>query len=110
MMIFIISAVTRSEAEDTFLRFIRYVEHYKYQNLKGYLLTIAMNLCRNYIHERTQTSKELELSNISACKNSSGSYAEHHMTGASYAAVKSRVRQGLTKLQELLHKEDFYDR
>ena len=30
------------------------------------------------------------------------------MTGASCAAVKSRVNQGLGKLQQLLDKEDFY--
>ncbi len=30
-------------AQETFLRFIRYVEKYQYRNLKGYLLTIAMN-------------------------------------------------------------------
>ena len=32
-----------------------------------------------------------------------------HMTGASYAAVKSRVKQGLAKLHQLLNKEDFYE-
>ena len=35
-------------AQETFLRFIRYVDRYQYRNLKGYILTIAMNLCRNY--------------------------------------------------------------
>ena len=35
-------------AQETFFKFIRYVESYRYRNLKGYLLTIAMNLCRNY--------------------------------------------------------------
>ena len=34
--------------QETFLRFIRYVENYQENNLKGYLLTIAMNLCRDY--------------------------------------------------------------
>lgn len=45
-------------AQDTFLQFIRYVDNYKYQNLKGYLLTIAMNLCRNYIREKALTPEE----------------------------------------------------
>ncbi len=31
------------------------------------------------------------------------------MTGASHAAVKSRIQQGLSKLQRLLDKEDFYE-
>lgn len=39
-------------AQETFLRFIRYVEQYRYKNLKGYLLTIAMNVCRNYFRGR----------------------------------------------------------
>ena len=33
--------------QETFLRFIRYVDHYSGGNLKGYLLTIAMNVCRD---------------------------------------------------------------
>ncbi len=41
-------------AQETFLRFIRYVDSYRYRNLKGYLLTIAMNLCRSYFHESGQ--------------------------------------------------------
>lgn len=39
-------------AQETFLRFIRYVEGYHYRNLKGYLLTIAMNLCRDFLREK----------------------------------------------------------
>lgn len=42
-------------AQDTFLRFIKYVDHYQYRNLKGYLLTIAMNLCRDYLRNASQT-------------------------------------------------------
>ena len=34
--------------QETFYRLIRYVEHYRYKNLKGYLLTIARNLCTDY--------------------------------------------------------------
>ncbi len=39
-------------AQETFLRFIRYVESYHDRNLKGYLLTIAMNVCRDYLRRR----------------------------------------------------------
>ena len=39
-------------AQETFLRFIRYVESYRHRNLKGYLLTIAMNVCRDYLRKR----------------------------------------------------------
>lgn len=152
-------------AQETFLRFIRYAEHYCYKNLKGYLLTIAMNLCRSYFHEtgRTRTLTEpeektggsgagrgrpavrddaeiseqepdttaqaievMEQSRLltEALMNLPDMQREavllHHfygyknreiakMTGASCAAVKSRVNQGLGKLQQLLNREDFYE-
>ena len=151
-------------AQETFLRFIRYAEQYRYRNLKGYLLTIAMNLCRRYFHETGRTRLVTEtVGNIEGNVAGSGRAAAgdkpalegpetdttvqamealeqsrllaeallkipdiqreavllHHfygyknreiarMTGASCAAVKSRVNQGLGKLQELLDKEDFY--
>lgn len=47
--------------QETFLKFIRYVEGYRYHNLKGYLLTIAMNLCRDYLAEKNR-KKEKEVS------------------------------------------------
>ena len=31
------------------------MDHYQYRNLKGYLLTIAMNLCRDYLRNASQT-------------------------------------------------------
>lgn len=128
-------------AQETFLRFIRYVEQYRYKNLKGYLLTIAMNVCRNYFfrigQEKTvnleiqeidltvQMVQEQEQSRIleEALQKLPDTQREavllHHfygyknreiaqMTGVSYGAVKSRVNQGLSKLQQLLNKEDFY--
>lgn len=141
-------------AQDTFLRFIRYVDRYRYRNLKGYLLTIAMNLCRNYLRERSQfptpepawenaaeeTGKQTQEPETAADTAEYDSreislvlaqalgklpetqreavllhhfygYKNHeiaHMTGASYGAVKSRINQGLGKLQQLLDKEDFY--
>ena len=138
-------------AQETFLRFIRYVDHYKYRNLKGYLLTIAMNLCRNYTHDtgkapvltdsygaeqgdrgeeeaagfpgREYEDQEISLLLEAALHKLPDIQREavllHYfygyknreisrMTGASYSAVKSRVRQGLEKLQQLLNREDFY--
>ncbi len=51
--------------QETFFRFIRYVEHYRYRNLKGYLLTIAMNLCREYMRTSAQTRlREAHLDSI----------------------------------------------
>lgn len=43
--------------QEVFFRFIKYVDAYSHKNLKGYLLIIARNLCRDYFHR-----KELESS------------------------------------------------
>ena len=42
-------------AQEVFLRFIKYVDSYEYRNLKGYLLIIARNLCRDYFHHKKET-------------------------------------------------------
>lgn len=44
--------------QETFLRFIRYVDTMKGGNLKGYLLTIAMNVCRDGWREKNRQSVE----------------------------------------------------
>ena len=38
--------------QEVFLRFIKYADSYKHKNLKGYLLIIARNLCRDYFHHK----------------------------------------------------------
>ena len=38
--------------QEVFLRFIKYVDSYEHKNLKGYLLIIARNLCRDYFHHK----------------------------------------------------------
>lgn len=49
-------------AQETFLRFILYAESYRSKNLKGYLLTIAMNLCRNYHRiKNRETAMQVQL-------------------------------------------------
>lgn len=138
-------------AQETFLRFIRYLDRYQYRNLKGYLLTIAMNLCRNYARDAGKASvlpgpctwEQEERTEEEAAGSDGREYEDRenslllaaalqklpdiqreavllhyfygyknreisHMTGASYSAVKSRVRQGLERLQQLLNREDFY--
>ena len=49
-------------AQECFLKFIQYGTSYHHQNLKGYLLTIARNICFDYFREKkdTETSVELE--------------------------------------------------
>lgn len=46
-------------AQETFLRFIRYVDSYRYKNLKGYLLTIARNVCFDYFGKEASVHKHL---------------------------------------------------
>lgn len=38
--------------QEVFLRFLKYIDSYRHRNLKGYLLIIARNLCRDYFHHR----------------------------------------------------------
>lgn len=42
--------------QDVFLRFIKYIDSYQHRNLKGYLLIIARNLCRDYFHRKRDTA------------------------------------------------------
>ncbi len=42
-------------AQDVFLKFIRHVDSYRYQNLKGYLLMIARNSCYDYFRQKKET-------------------------------------------------------
>ncbi len=143
-------------AQETFLRFIRYVDSYRDRNLKGYLLTIAANVCRDFVAKKAKEAvlpaaqefdeeKELpsrymeeaarlstperqavdmdrnnrlfaELSGLPQAQReavllyyiSELKYREiAKLTGTSVSTVKSRVRQGLAKLQAALKKEDF---
>jgi RNA polymerase sigma factor (sigma-70 family) len=47
--------------QETFLHFIRSVEHYRYRNLKGYLLTIARNVCMDYFRSAKRRQEKEEL-------------------------------------------------
>ena len=42
-------------AQESFLKFIKYGTSYHHQNLKGYLLTIARNLCFDYFRDKKGT-------------------------------------------------------
>ena len=149
-------------AQETFLRFIRYVESYRDRNLKGYLLTIAANVCRDFLAAKAKEASLLtapELDGLDGDKNLLKGYPEEavdivdmrtperqavdidrnerlfaalsglpamqreavllyyiselkyreiaRLTGVSVSTVKSRVRQGVDKLQAALRKEDF---
>ena len=40
--------------QEVFLRFIKYIDSYEHKNLKGYLLIIARNVCRDYFHNKSE--------------------------------------------------------
>lgn len=46
--------------QETFLKFIKYGSSYRQNNLKGYLLTIARNLCFSYFREHKELSQSYE--------------------------------------------------
>lgn len=155
-------------AQETFLRFIRYAERYRDRNLKGYLLTIAANVCRNDMGKRGREREAVisidtykqdgygedsggqgleEWKNLTQAVPQGQVLPEQHavaadihdrlmqalaslpdmqreaillyylhemkyreiskMTGVSVSTVKSRVRQGMEKLQGSLKREDF---
>lgn len=46
--------------QETFLKFIKYSSAYRQHNLKGYLLTIARNLCFSYFRMQKERSHSYE--------------------------------------------------
>lgn len=46
--------------QETFLKFIKYGTSGRYSNLKGYLLTIARNICFNYFRDRKEKIAAVE--------------------------------------------------
>ena len=47
-------------AQESFLKFIKYGTSYHHQNLKGYLLTIARNICFDYFREKKDIETAVE--------------------------------------------------
>ena len=47
-------------AQETFLKFMKYGTSYKHHNLKGYLLTIARNICFNYFRDKKEKVAVIE--------------------------------------------------
>lgn len=50
--------------QETFLKFIKYGSSYRHNNLKGYLLTIARNLCLSYFQEQKEQIQSCEWNSI----------------------------------------------
>lgn len=51
-------------AQETFLKFMKYGTSYKHHNLKGYLLTIARNICFNYFRDKKDKVTAIEWEEI----------------------------------------------
>ena len=107
-------------AQETFLKFMKYGTSYKHHNLKGYLLTIARNICFNYFRDKkekdavylrnllkelSQDTREVIILRI---------YEEMKfkdiakIMGCSVSTTKSRFRLGVNQLKKLM--ENDYER
>lgn len=96
-------------AQETFLRFIRYVDNYRYKNLKGYLLTIARNVCFDYFTGEAASHRHLTFSPLEEsapedpavrCADSSG--IQDDLLGAVIREERSRqLVQALMKLPDI---------
>lgn len=94
-------------AQETFLRFIRYVEGYHYRNLKGYLLTIAMNLCRDFMAERcSRGQREISFDR----KLDSGNPSESDSLWDTYRAGDMLLGEPEESPESKLLKRDMHDR
>ncbi len=92
-------------AQETFLRFIRYVEGYHDRNLKGYLLTIAMNVCRDYLRKRgLEDRRPLEQADWEAVAEGGGPEPPAQSDPerrAVEADVRHRLMEALAKLPQM---------
>ena len=96
-------------AQETFLRFIRYVDNYRYKNLKGYLLTIARNVCFDYFTGEAASHRHLTFSPLEEsapedpavrCADRSG--IQDDLLGAVIREERSRqLVQALMKLPDI---------
>ena len=55
--------------QETFLKFMKYGTSYKHHNLKGYLLTIARNICFNYFRDKKEKAAVIEKEEIDKIPN-----------------------------------------
>ena len=56
-------------AQETFLKFMKYGTSYKHHNFKGYLLTIARNICFNYFRDKKEKVTAIEWEEIDKIPN-----------------------------------------
>lgn len=66
--------------QEVFLKFIKYGIAYRHQNLKGYLLTIARNICFNYFRSKKKTFQECALESVDEISIMQNEYHEAEMS------------------------------
>lgn len=66
--------------QEVFLRFIKYGISYRHNNLKGYLLTIARNICFNYFRSKKKAFQECELEKVAEVSTIQNEYHEVEMS------------------------------
>lgn len=93
--------------QETFLRFIRYLDGYREKNLKGYLLTLAMNVCRDHWKTESRRSGERSWEQLQEEGRTAGMQrtdAGHDWETAprqEEAAARLELKEALLKLPEL---------
>ncbi len=66
--------------QEVFLKFIKYGISYQHNNLKGYLLTIARNICFNYFRNKKEISQTYELESVEEISMMQKEYSEVEMS------------------------------
>lgn len=66
--------------QEVFLKFIKYGSSYQHNNLKGYLLTIARNICFNYFRNKKEAFPVFEMSNVEEISMIQKEYNEVEMS------------------------------
>ena len=88
--------------QETFLKFIKYGTSYRRNNLKGYLLTIARNLCFDYFHREKET-KENTCSYEEENERKSLRINVYGQNVREYRVSQGNMRDDLKELEDYLY-------
>lgn len=91
--------------QETFLRFIRYLDGYRERNLKGYLLTLAMNVCRDHWktesrHSRERSWEQLQEEGRAEGRQRADAGYDWENGGEQEEAARLELKEALLKLPE----------
>lgn len=88
--------------QETFLKFIKYGMSCRKNNLKGYLLTIARNLCFDYFH-REKEAKENTCSYEEGNESESLGISAYGQNVRDYRGSQENMRDKLKELEDYLY-------